>query len=79
MGGIESSVINVKNYFILRSGIKGLENKNLVSCGKNLKRSFMNYKKEEYNQDCTVDIVFKKREMNEDEIHGDVKNVFQTL
>ena len=56
---------------------KGLENKISMINGKNLRKKFYEFIKEEYNQDCTNDIVFK--EMNEDEIHEDVKNVISDL
>lgn len=56
---------------------KGLENKISMINGKDLRKKFYEFIKEEYNQDCTNDIVFK--EMNKDEIHEDVKNVISDL
>lgn len=56
---------------------KGLENKISMINGKDLRKKFYEFIKDEYNQDCTDKIVFK--EMNEDEIHEDVKNVISDL
>ena len=42
-----------------------------------IRKKFYEFIKEEYNLDCTNDIVFK--EMNKDEIHEDVKNVISDL
>lgn len=56
---------------------KGLENKISMINGKDLRKKFYEFIKDEYNQNCTDKIVFK--EMNEDEIHEDVKNVISDL
>ena len=56
---------------------KGLENKISMINGKDLRKKFYEFIKEEYNQDCTDKIVFE--EMNKDEIHEDVKNVISDL